>query len=95
MCGCSLLDDCMLEIGSLERLLESDDHAEVVSLGDFNADLRFNKTRARLLDIFVSDYNMAVVGMDDPAQLGHLNTWHSTDFCSQTGNDYYCVQVIE
>ena len=49
-------NDYMIEIGFLKSLLDSDDHCGADLLGDYNADLRYMKSRFdRQLDTFVTD----------------------------------------
>ena len=85
-------NDYMIDIGFLKRLLQSDDHCGAELLGDYNADLRYMKSRfARQLDTFVTEYNMTIVGMRDSQRLDSLSTWHSGEFSTETWINYFIV----
>ena len=49
------------EIGYLEGILDIDEYDEVIVLGDFNVDLRIEKSRLpRRLPSFIADWKLTV-----------------------------------
>ena len=85
------VEDYITEIDLLGGLLESNEYDNVMILGDLNTDLRKGTSRSsRLLATFMSEFNLTAIGVDD-IEANTKNTWHSSDFQTQSWIDYIIV----
>ena len=75
-------------------LLESNEYDNIMILEDLNIDLRKARSRfSRRLATFMSKFNLTAIGMDD-IEANTKNTWHSSDFQTQSWIDYIIVSDV-